>query len=239
MVALVNGQHIYMLRADDGTLIEDRRMVGGAPAAGPAIAGTTLFVPTLRGQLLAYRFGPGDPRWPEVYYSKGTVRFAPTAVGNHVMWPTDAGIITAIDPGRPGAKFRLKLDDPIAGPLVYSPPTQMLTVTESGYLYSFDVKTGGIMWRFSTGDATAEPASVVGETVYLVSRHAGMRAMATTTGEEKWWARGVRHFIAATKDKVYAATDANVMMMLDANSGKILFEIPDESHRPHVRQQPD
>ncbi len=224
LVALVNGQHIYILQAADGTLVGERRVAGGAPAAGPAMVGTRLFVPTLSGQLHAYRFGPGEPGWPDVYPARGSVRFAPTAIGNHVMWATNAGIVTSIIPGQPGARYRLQLEAAIAGPLVYAPPAHMLTVTDTGFLYCFDVLTGSIVWRFSTGDATAEPASVVRDTVYLVSRHAGMRAVDAATGQEKWWARGVRHFVAATKDRVYAATGNNVMLVIDGRTGKTLSQ---------------
>lgn len=240
VVGLINGQDLYILHAADGTLVDKRRVVGGAPAAGPALLGTKLFVPTLSGQLHSYQFGPGEPRWPGIYRSKGTVRFAPTSVGSYVMWPTDAGIITAIDPSRFGARFRLQLGDPIAGPLVFAPPTQVLTVTTSGYLYSFDVRTGGIMWRYSTGDATAEPASVVDDTVYVVSAHAGMRAVTTATGEEKWWAQGVKHFVAATKDRVCVTTGANVLTVLDAQNGKVLAAIPlHPKDRAFVNNQTD
>ncbi|NLX57412.1 MAG: PQQ-binding-like beta-propeller repeat protein [Planctomycetaceae bacterium] len=240
LVALVNGQHIYVLQAADGALANERRVAGGAPAAGPAMVGTRLFVPTLSGQLHAYRFGPDDPGWPEVYPARGSVRFAPTAIGNHVMWATNAGVVTSIIPGKPGVRYRLQFDTAIAGPLVYAPPTHMLTVTDTGFLYCFDVLTSGLVWRFSSGDATAEPASVVRDTVYLVSRHAGMRAVDAATGQEKWWARGVRHFVAATKDRVYATSGNNVMMVINGSTGKTLSQFPmPPTNRLFVNNQTD
>lgn len=226
LVATVNGQNLYVLRADDGTAVAQRRVAGGTPATGPAIAGMTVFVPTLSGELHAYRFGPDAHPWTKIFRSTGAVQFPPTAIGDSIVWPTDAGVVTAIDPTRAGAKYRLQFDDPIAGPLVYSPPARMLAVTNSGYLYSFDVKSGAIRWRYSTGDATAEPASVVGSTAYLVTRNAGMRAIDTATGAEKWWARDVAHFVAATKNRVYTTTTNNVLTLLDVDSGQILAEIP-------------
>ncbi len=225
-VAVVNGQELYLLRAEDGNLVEQRRLHGGVPAAGPAIAGNAVCVPTLSGQLFTYSLGPKDPKWPVVYHAHGLVEFAPTAIGNRVLWPTDKGVITAIDTGRPGVTYRLQLEDAIAGPLVYSPPSQLLVVTDNGYLYSFDIKTGGVKWRFSTGDQTAEPAAVVGDTVYLMSRDAGVYAVSTATGEAKWSAPGARRFVAATKDKVYASTNTGVLMVLDINAGNVISQIP-------------
>ncbi|MHB8970732.1 MAG: PQQ-binding-like beta-propeller repeat protein [Pirellulaceae bacterium] len=225
-VAVVNGQQLYLLRAEDGNLVEQRRLHGGVPAAGPAIAANAVCVPMLTGQLFAYLLGPKDPKWPLVYRAHGLVEFSPTAIGDRVLWPTSKGVITAIDPGKSGVLYRLQLEDAIAGPLVYSPPSQLLVVTDNGYLYSFDIKTGSVKWRFSTGDQTAQPAAVVGDTVYLMSRDAGVYAVSSETGEAKWSASTARQFIAATKDKVYASTDTGILMVLDINAGNVISQIP-------------
>jgi outer membrane protein assembly factor BamB len=239
-VAVVNGQHLYLLRAEDGELVEQRRLHGAVPAAGPVIAGDTVSVPMLSGQLFTYDFGPNDNKTAKVSYAKGLVRFPPTAIGNQVLWPTDSGVITAMDPGRPGVTYRLRLEDAVAGPLVYSPPYQLLVVTDNGYLYSFDIKTGAVKWRFSTGDRTSEPASIVGETVFLMSRDAGMHAVNATTGEDLWWAAGARRFIAATTDKVYASTNTGVMLVLDLKTGSVISEIPiNPTDRVFVNNQTD
>jgi outer membrane protein assembly factor BamB len=239
-VAVVNGQSLYLLRAEDGELVEQRRLLGAVPAAGPVIAGNSVCVPMLSGQLYTYDFGPDDTKTAKVSYAKGLVRFPPTAIGNRVLWPTDKGVITAMDIGRPGVIYRVRLEDKVAGPLVYSPPSQVLVVTDNGYLYSFDVKTGDVKWRFSTGDQTAEPASVVGETVFLMSRDAGMHAVKTTTGEDLWWAPGARRFIAATEDKVYASTNTGLLLVLDIKSGSVLSEIPiNPTDRVFVNNQTD
>ncbi|MHB0958380.1 MAG: outer membrane protein assembly factor BamB family protein [Pirellulaceae bacterium] len=239
-VAVINGQHLYLLRAGDGSIVEQRRLIGGVPAAGPAIAGNSVCVAMLNGSLYSYTFGPTDTKTAEVYYAPGIVQFKPTAIGNRVLWPTNKGVITAIEIGRAGVTYRLLLEDAVAGPLVYSPPSQLLVVTDRGYLYSFDVKTGGVKWRFSTGDRTAEPASVVGTTVYLMSREAGMHAVSTETGEDLWWAPSARRFIAATKEKVYASTHTGTLLVLDIRSGAVISEIPiDPTNRVFVNNQTD
>jgi outer membrane protein assembly factor BamB len=225
-VAVVNGQWLYVLKAEDGALVGQRRIVGGTPAAGPAIMGATVFVPTLSGRLLAYAFGPDDNSWAERFYARGTVRFPPTVIDDRVLWATDHGVVSSVIAGRQSVHFRVRFSDAIAGPLVYSPPGNVLVVTESGYLYGFDIKTGAIVWRFSTGDEMAQPASVVGDTAYLMSRHAGMHAVSTTDGSTKWWAPTARRFIAATQQRVYTTTTTGLILVLDGATGNLVSRIP-------------
>lgn len=224
-VAVVNGQRLYMLQTADGSIVAERRFSGSVPAASPALTGDTAFVPMLSGQLIAYGFGPAAPSWPNVYYAQGVVRFPPTAIGKRVLWATEKGIVTAALASQPTVDYRVRLDDPIAGPIVYLPPDKMVVVTTNGYLYCMDYRSGALLWRYSSGDRTAQPASVVGTQAYLVSREAGMQAVSTDIGEQKWWAPTITQFVAATKTKVYAVNAAGRLAILDIQNGSLLGEL--------------
>ena len=224
-VAVVNGQRLYMLQTTDGSLVAERRFSGSVPAANPALTGDTAFVPMLNGQLIAYGFGPEAPSWPNVYYAQGVVRYPPVAIGKRVLWSTEKGIVTAASAGEPTVDYRVRLDDPIAGPIVYLPPDRMLVVTAGGYLYCLDYRSGDLLWRYSSGDRTAQPASVVGGKAYLVSREAGMQAVSTDIGEQKWWAPTIKQFAAATKTKVYTVNAAGRLAILDIQNGALLGEL--------------
>ena len=52
----------------------------------------------------------------------------------------------------------------------------------SGNLYSFDVMSGQMMWRYASGDASIEPAAIVGDSVFLMTRDHGMHAVSVTDG---------------------------------------------------------
>lgn len=224
-VAVINGQTLYVLDAKTGTLLRDIRVVG-ATATAPAIVGRTIFVPLLTGHLRAYSIGEGDPTWPDTYFARGIVEYPPTVAGNLVAWSTDAGTISVISARRDGILYRIRLPEPVAGPLFYAPPTQLLAVTRSGYLFSFNVTDGGLMWRFSSGDDTGEPAAMVGDTVYLISRRAGIIAVSAQDGKQKWSAPHPRQFVAATQSKVYASTLTGQLVVLDANTGSTIGQIP-------------
>ena len=224
-VAVVNGQRLYMLQTSDGSIVAERRFSTSVPSANPALTGDTAFVPMLSGQLIAYGFGPGAPSWPNVYYAQGAVLFPPTAIGKRVLWATEKGIVTAASAGKPTIDYRVRLDDPIAGPIVYLPPDKMLVVTTSGYLYCMDYRSGALQWRYSSGDRTAQPASVVDTMAYLISREAGMQAVSTDIGEQKWWSPTIKQFAAATKTKVYTVNAAGRLAILDIQNGSLLGEL--------------
>jgi outer membrane protein assembly factor BamB len=239
-VAVVNGQRLYVLQTSDGSVIAERRFSGSVPASNPALTGDTAFVPMLSGQLIAYGFSPEAPSWPNVYYAQGAVKYPPTAIGKRVFWATEKGIVTAASAGQPTVDYRVRLDDPIAGPIVFSPPDNMLVVTTDGYLYCLNYRSGDLIWRYSSGDQTAQPASVVDELVYLVSREAGMQAVSTAAGEQKWTAPTIKQFVSATKTKVYAVNAAGNLVILDIQNGGLLGELHlNPTDRAFVNNQTD
>jgi hypothetical protein len=83
-----------------------------------------------------------------------------------------------------------------------------------------------MMWRYSSGDDIGEPAAVVGNTVYMISRRAGVRAVSADQGHEKWWAPHAERFVAATENKVYTMTFTGQLIVLDAGTGGTIGRIP-------------
>ncbi len=226
-VAVVNGQILYLLDAKSGVALEQRRIVG-SPAAGPTICNDIVFVPLLNGHLVGYRVGPDVPKWPAVYHSAGSVLYSPTTADKYVVWSNNVGDITCITAGRPGVNYRLRLSDVIAGPLIYVPPKQILGVTESGSVYSFEIATGRMMWRYASGEASDEPAAKVNETVYLLTRDSGMYSLSAITGEQKWPVpfAPARQFVAASAKRVYCTTSSGPLAVLDVESGKQVGLVP-------------
>jgi hypothetical protein len=182
----------------------------------------------MNGNIKAFEFGPEAPWWPTVYRSRGRVMIQPTAAGNYLVWANNMGDISIVAAGEVGVRFRLRLADRIAGPVLFVPPKQILGVTDAGNLYSFDVSTGQLLWRFTCGDPTAQPAAVVGDSVFLMTRDKGMHVVSTETGQRVWPAafEPARTFAAATVDRVYCTTSRGDLVALDAATGRQLSRIP-------------
>jgi len=53
-------------------------------------------------------------------------------------------------------------------------------------IYALDIKTGGEVWRFPTGDQIVSSPAVAGDLVYIGSNDANLYALDIATGEEVW-----------------------------------------------------
>ncbi len=224
-VAVVNGSTVYVMKADDGQMVWSTKTVC-FPVAGAVIADDVAFVPMLNGTVEGYDLKPDAHRWPEIYTGFGKIAHQPTVVGNRVLWGTGNGDVNAITARREGVRYRLKINTPIAGAITYAPPRQMFAVTKTGYLYSFDVTDGSLIWQFSTGMKSEQPASVVGNRVFVITKYGGTFCIDVKTGEEKWWASNMLKFVAATKNRVYGTTETGQMIVLNADTGALVGRIP-------------
>lgn len=187
-----------------------------------------MYVALLNGHLQAFRFGEGVPPWPLVYRARASVYIQPTTAGEHVVWANDVGDISVIAMGRRGVRYRMRLPDHIAGPILFVPPHQILGVTMSGDLYSIELETGNLQWRYACGDATAQPASIIGNNVFLVTRERGMHVVSAATGERSWPSvfDSVRQFVAATTKHIYCTASLGQLIVLDVENGQIVGQIP-------------
>ncbi len=142
----------------------------GGPVAGPAICRNIAYVPLYGGRVRAFAFGDGAVPWPMTYRSRASVFFSATTAGDSVVWANNVGDISVITAGRHGVNYRLRLTDAIVGSIIYNPPAQILGVTATGYVYCFDVTNGQLLWRYASGEPSDEPAAIVGDTVFLLTR---------------------------------------------------------------------
>ena len=102
-----------------------------------------------------------------------------------MVWANERGDISVITAGKSGIRYRLRMSEPLAGPIIYTPTTDP-GGHGSGTLYSFDMKNGQMMWRYASGDATAQAAAIVGDRVFLMTRDNGVHAISTETGLPVW-----------------------------------------------------
>ena len=226
-VAVVNGQHLFVLDASNGAILEDRRVLGGPPA-GPAIVGDEVFVPLLSGQIRAYEIGPDARPWVLGYHSLGRVDTAPTVAGDRVVWANTTGDVTVVVAGKDSVQSRFRLDQPIAGHVIFVPPHQIVAVTRNGVIYSFDLQSDRLMWRYASGCETREPVAVVGGVLYFATRDYGMFALSAATGESLWPQSyaSAKKFLAASSTHVFCISDLGHLATLDAQTGHPIGRIP-------------
>jgi len=124
--------NIYAVDAADGHQLWQRR-TGGPVASTPAIAGRLLYVGSYDGKFYALDARTGEPQWK--FVTEGERRFE--AKGLHGMQPKNQ---TIADP------FDVYLSSPVvAAGVVYFG-------SGDGNVYALDAQSGGLRWKFHTGD---------------------------------------------------------------------------------------
>lgn len=96
-------------------------------------------------------------------------------------------------------------------------------VTENGWVYSLDAKSGETNWRFDAGDEVVSTPAVADDTVYVGGSNGRLYALDAASGEERW-SHEVRDMIwsspAVAFGTVYFADwDGNVHAV-NASSGR-------------------
>jgi len=155
-----------------------------------------------------------------------------------VAWPTDRGFLNIgrIDLRREdgfAVKYRLETDAAITARPTYLPPNPAIAgdsglifgASRDGFVYAVREKNGETLWRFSTGEPIIQPAVVVGSRVYVATQLGGMYCLDAKTSDEIWWTRGVTQFIAASKQRIYAADKLGRIRVLSAQTGMRLDTI--------------
>lgn len=155
-----------------------------------------------------------------------------------VAWPTDLGylFVGLLDrrESRFTIKYRLATDNGIAAQPTYLPPDPkaaaegglIFAAGRDGFVHAVSEKTGEAVWRFSTGEPLVEPAVVVDELLFVATQPGGMYCVDAKSGLQKWFAPGIRQFVAASKERVYAADKLDQVQVLSAANGSRLDTIP-------------
>ncbi len=162
--------------------------------------------------------------------------------GEYVVWPTDRGFLNfgRIDREIINAfviKFRLETEAPISSQPGYLPPDPKVlgdsgvvyAASGDGFVYAVKEEDGDTLWRFSTGEPIIRAPAVIDDRVYVVNQLGGMYCLESKTGRELWWTPRATRFIAAGKNRVYAADRVGRILVIDAAAGALIDVIPTEN----------
>jgi outer membrane protein assembly factor BamB len=240
-VAVVNGSTLYVLRRQDGKPLLNRRVMGGAPGATPAVAEEYVFVPLINGRFEGYPLNQNVDKshTPWYYQSYGRAMVAPLATPESVIWSTDQGYLYVAASLNPAVRFRLEsASDIIASPAYHRP--LVYAATTSGDIYALNEITGEQQWRYSSGYSVERAPAAVGDRVYVTTDEPAMHSVDAKTGLALWIAPNVTQFAAASGQRVYGIDDLNALVVLDAKTGALLDRMPtDGTGRALVNDQTD
>jgi hypothetical protein len=86
-----------------------------------------------------------------------------------------------------------------------------------------DVRTGDTLWQYSSGSEIRRAITVIDNDVFVTPEDSGMHALDAENGtHRKWWHPRANDFVAASKNRVYAADKHGQMLVLDRATGRQL-----------------
>ena len=111
--------------------------------------------------------------------------------------------------------------------------------SSDGYVYAVLERAGEIQWRFSAGDPVIDSPVLIEDRLYVATELGGMFCLNVKDGKQIWLAPEVLHFVAAGKQRVYAADKLGRLRVLDARNGATGRNPAHERHADQGQQQPD
>jgi PQQ-like domain len=223
-VAVVNGSTLYLMDRQTGR-IEWTRKLRGSPGAGPVLTETHAFVPMLSGVLEGYALASRDRQAPWIYQSNGRIFNQPVISAQTVSWTTDKGYFYVANANPMKIRARMQSRDAIESRPAYWTPYFYATSID-GYVYAIHERTAEVEWKFSTGDAIAEPPVAIDGRVYVVPETGGMYCLDGTKGVQLWFSPGVTQFVSKSPTRIYAIDSAKRLMILDSATGARMDFMP-------------
>ncbi|MEO8497723.1 MAG: PQQ-binding-like beta-propeller repeat protein, partial [Planctomycetota bacterium] len=225
-VAVVNGTILYILNQATGE-IAWRKQTRGAPGAGPAVSDERVFVPMIGGTIESYLVADArQPPW--VFKARGRAVVQPIIAGTGVAWPTDKGELYVAEANLTGIRYRLETSQSIVARPTALPPKRIVVVSTDGYVYCIHEDSGGLVWRFSTGEPIVKPAVAIDDALFVVTEDENLFRLSADTGQEQWWAPRISEVISASKSRLYCQGDTGQLIIFDMKSGGRLGSLPTE-----------
>lgn len=228
-VACTNGSTLYVLDRTRGELLWSHKLKG-APSAGAAANQDHAYIPMIDGSIEVYKFvrvNAVDEN-AAIVFGKGQPLQAPLATEKRLMWGTAAGYVFSDSLVNSQVRFRVKADGPVVAQLAYRPPL-LVFGSKDGYLYAINELNGSLIWKFSAGAAIVEQPVAVEGAVYALADSGGLFRLDPLSGRETWYAAGVKKFLAASAQRLYAADYVGRLLVLDALSGARLATLATEA----------
>jgi outer membrane protein assembly factor BamB len=219
-VAALNGSTLYVLHAEDGSLVWSR-MMASVPGAGPALTDEFVYAPMLTGKVEAYFLE--DPKRPvAVFQSFGRTMVQPTVSVNSVAWPTDEGNLYVALAHDAGLRFRLEAKDSIDSAPAFLAPERVFATSLDGYVYCVHERRGNILWRFTTGEPISHAPVALIDTVYAITNRGNMYAIGADDGQERWLTAGIKKYLAGNETRLYVMDTRGNLTVLDRATGSRL-----------------
>ena len=102
-------------------------------------------------------------------------------------------------------------------------PDLIVAGGRAAYVFAINTKTGEVRWQYPTQGELLEPIAVIGRDVYAPTANGVLHSIDLLTGQERWFTRNIKRFVAASQKYVYVLDRQNRLVRLDRATGASLF----------------
>ena len=248
---LENGEMLAVFSTAARTIIVDRYagdIVGDFPLdkamSSPTIAdATNIYFGSADGHMYAmiWRDTPRHEavnRWRVM--AGGPVTSTPvlTDAGENLVFASQGGSVYSCTAQFKVFNWEFKSNGPIIGDFFVDPSGIYVASTDRS-LYRLDAGSGVAEWRVRFPEPLREGPVVMGRTVYLNVPGEGLAAVDADRGTVLWNNADAQHLLCSTVDRIYAMTDRNRILSIDAATGKTLQSITPNAPLIPVRNLAD
>lgn len=194
-----------------------------SPALAPLIAGDSLFVPTVSGELLALDAETGTERWR--FALSDSMASTPVVADGVAYVGGGDGVIYALDAMTGEQQWSFHAGSPVwSSPLIHIENT-LYTGDETGNIYAIDLDTHQPAWTTNIGESVLWSGAGDDAQVYFAT-WTQLVALNRQTGKvvwhlvtpDKWMAPAVADGV------VYVGTGENEFLALNADSGETRWQ---------------
>jgi len=202
----------------------------------PAVDAGIVFIPAYNGKLYAVDLNTGKSKWASPFNTGEKLVGGVLATGGKVYFGSSNSKVYALN----GANGE-KLWSYTTGKEVWSTPvlsgTTLLVTSLDGSLYGLDAASGEKLWSFKTaaGLAASPALDPSGNTVYVAGFDSRLRAIDTSTHQERWAASGDNWFWGTplvAGGAVFAGALDNKIYAFDTSTGDAHWSRPFEADAP-------
>jgi outer membrane protein assembly factor BamB len=98
--------------------------------------------------------------------------------------------------------------------------------SSDGEVFAISERDGEIRWKTPIGDPISDSPVLIGDRLYVTSELGGLFAIAAKSGKQLWFSPDILHFVAAGRQRVYAADKLGRLRILDGRTGTVLDMLP-------------
>ena len=229
-VIVIAGTQVYGVHKYTGELLW-KHHIPEQPSVSPSMDEKNLYIGTLKGNIYAYNLAKIQElyedskldgwahqasRWS--YRTGQQVLTPPVTNGRVVAIANRANQLYSIGATRGKTIFQFETDEPVSAPMAQR-DDWLLMASQDFRLYSININNGGLRWIYPSGRPITAAPRVIGKNVFLTPEFAGLFCLDLETGEKLWWRQGIKKFLSATPDLVFATDESENIAVLSRRTG--------------------